>query len=101
MRCLLCLASVLFVVLVASPLEAAPQDAVVCIPSHGCSGTVISTSAQGTLILSCAHAWEKTQDRGRAIIIDSPYPYRAAPYRGARPFLIRHHNRPHLPLTHL
>src|SRR5262249_49877161 len=35
-----------------------PPDAVVRLPSHGASGTVIHTANGRSLILSCAHAFE-------------------------------------------
>jgi hypothetical protein len=52
---LLCLAAVLVTAL---PLSAEPPDAVVRLPSHGASGTVIYTERGRSLILSCAHAFE-------------------------------------------
>jgi hypothetical protein len=50
---------------------AAPEDAVVRIPSHGCSGTVIQTGAGRSLVLTCAHAFQGA-DRAKALTLDVP-----------------------------
>jgi len=50
---------------------AAPEDAVVRIPSHGCSGTVIQTGPGRSLVLTCAHAF-RGPDRARALALDVP-----------------------------
>ncbi len=63
----------LFLFLGSSCLQAAAQDAVVRIGSHGGSGTVIFTTAGRSLILSCAHAFQGN-DRSKAIVIDVPTP---------------------------
>lgn len=42
----------------ASPVIGGPQDAVIRIPSHGGSGTVIATGEGWSFILSCAHMLE-------------------------------------------
>jgi hypothetical protein len=49
-----------------------PRDAVVRIPSHGCSGTVIETSAKRTVILSCAHAF-RGPDAQRPLTLTVPW----------------------------
>jgi hypothetical protein len=66
------LAALLFALASASA-SAAPPDAVVRIPSHGASGTVIQTGPGKTLILSCAHAFEGKQ-RTAPIRLDVPHP---------------------------
>src|SRR6516165_3866838 len=65
-------ALVLFALLSASA-QAAPPDAVVRIPSHEASGTVIQTGPGKTLILSCAYAFEGRQ-RTAPIMLDVPHP---------------------------
>lgn len=50
----------------------APQDAVVCIRSHGCSGTVVYTAPGRTLILTCGHAFEG-RDRYKRILVEAPH----------------------------
>lgn len=67
-------ASLLCLVLLAFSLQAAPEDAVVRITSHGCSGTVVYTTLGRTIILTCGHAFERDTDRRKSIIIDAPYP---------------------------
>jgi hypothetical protein len=64
--------ALLLALLFALPLAAASQDAVVQIPSHGCSGTVIATAPNRSLVLTCAHAWEQARDRGTQIRIEAP-----------------------------
>jgi hypothetical protein len=56
--------------------RAAPPDAahaVVRIPSHGASATVIETQPGRTLLLGCAHAFQGP-DRQRPIYLDAPVP---------------------------
>jgi hypothetical protein len=65
---LLCLAAALGAAL---PLAAEPPDAVVRLPSHGASGTVIHTEKGRSLILSCAHAFEGTA-RTTPVTLDVP-----------------------------
>ena len=65
---LLCLAAVLGTAL---PLAAEPPDAVVRLPSHGASGTVIYTERGRSLILSCAHAFEGAA-RATPVTLDVP-----------------------------
>ncbi len=55
----------------ALPAAADPADAVVRLPSHGASGTVIHTEKGRSLILSCAHAFEG-QARTTPIQLDVP-----------------------------
>jgi hypothetical protein len=50
---------------------AAPEEAVVRIPSHGCSGTVIQTGPGRSLVLTCAHAF-RGADRAKALTLDVP-----------------------------
>jgi Trypsin-like peptidase domain len=54
---------------IASIASADPQKAVVRLPSHGGSGTVIATTASHTYILSCAHAFQ-AEDAVKPIQID-------------------------------
>lgn len=63
------------------PASAAPQDAVVRITSHGCSGTVIYTEQGKSWVLSCAHAFEGNDARKR-IAIDAPHPSTGATTTG-------------------
>lgn len=53
--------------------NAAGEHAVVRIPSHGCSATVIWTGQNRSMILGCAHAFEG-RDRGKPMTIDVPVP---------------------------
>jgi hypothetical protein len=53
------------------PVAAEPADAVVRLPSHGASGTVIHTEKGRSLILSCAHAFEGLA-RATPIQLDVP-----------------------------
>jgi hypothetical protein len=64
----LCLAAALWAAL---PLAAEPPDAVVRLPSHGASGTVIHTEGGRSLILSCAHAFEGAA-RTTPVTLDVP-----------------------------
>lgn len=83
-----CLLSWLLLLLAATPLCAAPQDAVVRVTSHGCSATVIQTSAGKSYLLSCAHAFEG-RDRYRKIVIDAPVPIGAPQYVSNGSSLVR------------
>jgi hypothetical protein len=56
--------------------------AVVRLPSHGASATVIDTRPGATLLLSCAHAFEGA-DRARPIVLDVPVPAAQGPKRVA------------------
>jgi hypothetical protein len=59
-------------------LHADPQDAVVRIPSHGISGTVVEVKDGKSYILSCAHGFgEEAPDPrllAKPIVIDAPDP---------------------------
>lgn len=57
----------------ATHVDADPTWAVVQLPSHGASATVIQTGPGRTLLLSCAHAFEG-KDRYRPIDVDMPAP---------------------------
>jgi Trypsin-like peptidase domain len=61
----------LVLVFLVRPIRAGPEDAVVRLPSHGASATVIYTSTGRTLLLGCAHAFEG-KDRFRPITVDVP-----------------------------
>jgi hypothetical protein len=50
-------------------LHAQPERAIVRLPSHGGSGTVIATTASHTYVLSCAHAFQ-AEDARKPIQID-------------------------------
>jgi hypothetical protein len=65
---LICLAVALGATL---SLAAEPPDAVVRLPSHGASGTVIYTERGRSLILSCAHAFEGAA-RTTPVTLDVP-----------------------------
>lgn len=62
-----------YCILVATQARADYKAAVVRLPSHGCSGTVIATSAGQSLILSCAHAFQGS-DRNKPLAVDAPCP---------------------------
>jgi hypothetical protein len=69
------LCAILFVMFIfTANMDAAPQHAVVRITSHGCSGTVIATGAGRSIILTCAHAWERPSEFRKPIVIDAPSP---------------------------
>jgi hypothetical protein len=55
------------------------EEAVVRIPSHGGSGTVVATGKGWSLILSCAHMFDKIETRAKAIELDVPLPSTGAP----------------------
>lgn len=57
------------------------KDAVVMIPSHGGSGTVIQTGQGWTLILSCGHMFEDIQDRTHPITLEVPVPIQGGPMK--------------------
>ncbi len=52
------------------PAAAEPKDAVVRIPSHGVSGTVIGTGDGWTLILSAGHGWNAQRDESKPPVLD-------------------------------
>ena len=56
-------------------------DAVVRLPSHGASGTVIHTERGRSLILSCAHAFEGAA-RSTPVALDVPCLHPGAPRKG-------------------
>ena len=59
-----------------SPEELA--NAVVRLPSHGASATVIETQTGRSLLLSCGHAFRGT-GRAKAILVDAPHPSAGRP----------------------
>jgi hypothetical protein len=63
--------------LIPTGVAAAPQDAVVRIPTHGASGIVIATGPGWSLVLTCAHVFEGSL-RYRPIALDVPTPAPAA-----------------------
>jgi hypothetical protein len=62
----------LALLVLASLSQAAPQDSVVRIMSHGCSGTVIWTGQGKSYVLTCGHAFETRKDRATRITLDVP-----------------------------
>src|SRR5262245_64099876 len=56
--------------------------AVVRIPSHGASATVIETRAGSSLLLGCAHAFQGA-DRYKPIHLDVPVPGAGGPRQAA------------------
>ena len=74
--------------LFAGQASAAPQDSVVKIGSHGCSGTVVGTRLGSTDILTCAHAFEGA-DRHKPIVISAPAPRPGGRISGTRPRILR------------
>lgn len=77
----------LFIILVLVDVASADHRAVVMLPSHGCSGTVIHTENGRTLILTCAHAFEGA-DRSKRIAIKAPHPSPGAKVGTASPRVI-------------
>jgi hypothetical protein len=74
-----------FLLLRGGYLRAEPADAVVCIVSHGCSGTVVATGPGQTWVLTCAHAF-RGNDRSKPVVLDAPAPAGRAPrVTNARP----------------
>jgi hypothetical protein len=68
------LAWALLVLLVAAATAVGSlPDAVVRLPTHGASGTVIATGKGWSLVLTCAHAFEGTM-RFRPVALDVPTP---------------------------
>jgi hypothetical protein len=65
----LALVVVVVVALVGVEVDGAPQDAVVRIPSHGGSGTVIWTGPGKTLILSAGH-----MSKAGKVVVNLPHP---------------------------
>lgn len=64
--------ALLLVLLWIGQASADPKDAVVCIPSHGGSGTVIGTGDGWTLVLTCWHCFETPKEQQKPIAIDVP-----------------------------
>lgn len=52
--------------------QAGPEDAVVCIPSHGGSGTIIGTGEGWTYVLTCWHCFPDAASQRKPITIDVP-----------------------------
>jgi hypothetical protein len=73
-----CLPCLLLLFLFVGGAAAGPQDAVVCLPSHGASATVIQTGQGQTYLLGCAHAFEGA-NRTKPIIVDAPSPLTGQP----------------------
>jgi hypothetical protein len=68
------IAAALIALLICAALaRGAPADAVVRIPSHGCSGTVIASAPGRSYVLTCAHAFDGA-DLRRPISLDGPAP---------------------------
>lgn len=65
----------------APPARADATDAVVRIPSHGISGTVIRTESGSSWVLTCAHGFPGSA-RYKAVQIDAPSPQPGSPQRG-------------------
>ncbi|MBL8799961.1 MAG: trypsin-like peptidase domain-containing protein [Planctomycetia bacterium] len=78
------LCAALVAVFVHGPARAVPPavHAVVRLPSHGASATVIETRAGATWLLGCAHAFEGN-DRLKPIRLDVPVPAAGAPKQAA------------------
>ncbi len=76
MRRLFALFLLLFVGGIAS--AANEQHAVIRIPSHGASATVIQTGPGTTYILGCAHAYEGTS-RNKKMVFDIPSLHKSTP----------------------
>jgi hypothetical protein len=80
MRPVVLLGPVVFVVFLLSAPQTTGQPAppsaraVVQIPSHGGSGTVVFTWPGRTLVLTCAHLWSGPADTGRRPVILAPAP---------------------------
>lgn len=64
-----------------------PAAAVVRIPSHGCSATVIHTQPGWSLLLTCAHAFESPAEKRKRIVIECPWPVQSADKSPARNLL--------------
>src|SRR5262249_12099647 len=61
---------------------AAPVDAVVGIPSHGASGTIIFTDSGRTLVLTCGHAFAGIEQHWPITLdVPAPSPGKARPAR--------------------
>lgn len=60
------------------PTKPGPEAAVICMPSHGCSATVIYSDKTHTLILGCGHAYlpgshgENMRDKPMRFLITHP-----------------------------
>jgi hypothetical protein len=70
--------ALLLLILFPVPVLAAPEDAVVKVPSHGGSAVVIQTGAGYTYLLSAAHLFEGKL-RHKPITIDAPAPTAGQP----------------------
>lgn len=68
----------LTVLLLVSTARGEPKDAVIRMPSHGGSGTVIATGEGWSLILSCAHCFQGGDAR-KPIALDVPVNWSKAP----------------------
>jgi len=79
----------------------ASAAAVVQIPSHGGSGTVIATEPGRTWILTCAHLFAGPGDRARPLVILSPSNRPVAPPRRVGPRLVAIRDALDLALLHL
>lgn len=75
--------------LLAGSSRAEPWDAVVRIPSHGASATVIFTEPGRTLLLGCGHAYADPGSKTKPHVIDAPAPKSGATRTGGIR-LIRH-----------
>lgn len=69
-------AAILALLLIACAAAAAPEDAVVKVPSHGGSAVVIQTGPGYTYLLSAGHMFDSPETRRRRIVIDAPMPER-------------------------
>jgi hypothetical protein len=67
------IATILFCLLLWARAQAASKDAVIRIPSHGASGTVIATAPGRSLVLGCAHMFTGGMAR-KPLVFDVPSP---------------------------
>lgn len=72
------IASVFSALVFALSLPAQAQYAVVRLPSHGASATVIETTVGRSLLLGCGHAF-RGADRAKPIVVDAPAGSMAGP----------------------
>ncbi len=68
------MASSLLLLTFVGRIVAGPVDAVVRMPTHGCSATVIYTDSQHSYLLGCAHAYDGSHGQKR-MKFDFPCPY--------------------------
>lgn len=80
--------TVLLLVVASAQAEPPLSNAVIRIPSHGCSGTVIETTSGRSVILSCAHAFEGA-DANKKIQLDGPPQPAAVKPLGSRVRLLK------------